>query len=84
MVWLELVHRKLSMGGKTKLLGISKRSNKHLGVLFIHAPESSSQGQKQKGRIVNLRASKPFNVAVLALSNKLLRLYIHNQVCHAN
>jgi transposase len=34
--WLGVVPRQHSTGGKTKLLGISKRGNKYLRMLFIH------------------------------------------------
>jgi transposase len=38
--WLGLVPRQFSTGGKTKLLGISKRGNPYLRRLFIHGARS--------------------------------------------
>src|SRR5690606_13746810 len=38
--WLRLVPREHSTGGKTKLLGISKRGNKYLRRMIVHGARS--------------------------------------------
>ncbi|MGD6736226.1 IS110 family transposase [Photobacterium leiognathi subsp. mandapamensis] len=77
--WLGLVPRQYSTGGKTKLLGVSKRGNKHLRTLFIHGARAVLSRLETTGKVfgqwlVDLRASKPFNVVVVALANKLARI----------
>ena len=39
--WLGLVPRQFTTGGKTKLLGISKRGNKYLRKLLIHGARAA-------------------------------------------
>lgn len=77
--WLGLVPRQYSTGGKPKLLGISKRGNKRLRCLFVHGARSIlSRLDRGEGPfhdwLRKLRASKPFNIAVIALANKLVRI----------
>jgi len=77
--WLGLVPHQHSTGGKPRLLGISKRGNKHLRTLFIHGARSILSRPTQTGTVfgdwlVRLRAAKPFNVACVALANKLARI----------
>jgi len=77
--WLGLVPAQFSTGGKPKLLGISKRGNKTLRTLFVHAARSILSRPEQTGKVfgqwlVDLRASKPFNVVCIALANKLARI----------
>lgn len=77
--WLGLVPRQYSTGGKPKLLGISKRGNKRLRCLFVHGARAVlSRLDRGDGPfhtwLRNLRASKPFNVACVALANKLARI----------
>jgi len=78
--WMGLTPRQYSTGGKQKLLGISKRGNKHLRCLFIHCARSvlrfaHKYCDKAFGQwIANLTVSKPFNVATVALANKLVRI----------
>ncbi|WP_043129201.1 IS110 family RNA-guided transposase, partial [Photobacterium leiognathi] len=77
--WLGLVPRQYSTGGKTKLLGVSKRGNKHLRTLFIHGARAVLSRLETTGKVfgqwlVDLRACKPFNVVVVALANKLARI----------
>jgi transposase len=74
--WMGLVPRQYSTGGKPRLLGISKRGNKHLRCLFVHGARSVlSRLEHGEGPFHNwlrqLRANKPFNVVVVALANKL-------------
>jgi len=77
--WLGLVPAQYSTGGKHKLLGISKRGNKSLRCLFVHGARAMmSRLGKSDGPydawLIKLRASKPFNVACVALANKLARI----------
>lgn len=77
--WLGLVPHQYSTGGKTTLLGISKRGNKSLRTLFIHGARAIlsrlDKAESSFGRwVIELRARKPFNVAVVALANKLARI----------
>jgi transposase len=68
-----------STGGKPRLLGISKRGNKHLRTLFIHGARAILARPEKTGAVfgewlIKLRATKPFNVACVALANKLARI----------
>lgn len=77
--WMGLVPKQYSTGGKPKLLGISKRGNKRLRCLFVHGARAVlSRLDRGEGPfhvwLRKLRASKPFNVAVVALANKLARI----------
>jgi transposase len=77
--WLGLVPRQWSTGGKTKLLGISKRGNPYLRKMFIHGAraavlrvkrERSSLG-KWMGQLETRTAR---NVVIVATANKLARI----------
>ena len=77
--WLGLVPKQYSTGGKTTLLGISKRGNKRLRCLFVHGARAiMSRLESNDGPftewVKKLRATKPFNVACIALANKLVRI----------
>jgi Transposase IS116/IS110/IS902 family len=48
-VWLGLVPGQWSTGGKTKLLGISKRGNPYLRKMFIHAARALVLRSKREG-----------------------------------
>ena len=77
--WLGLVPRQHSTGGKSKLLGISKRGNKRLRCLFVHGARAvmshMGKGDRPFDRwLMALCQSKPFNVACVALANKLVRI----------
>lgn len=77
--WLGLVPAQYSTGGKPKLLGISKRGNKTLRTLFVHGARVILSRADTTGRVfgswlIELRATKPFNVACVALANKLARI----------
>ncbi|MBD1577929.1 IS110 family transposase [Vibrio sp. S11_S32] len=77
--WLGLVPRQFSTGGKPKLFGVSKRGNKQLRTLFVHGARAVLSRPETTGKVfgqwlVNLRATKPFNVVVVALANKLARI----------
>jgi transposase len=77
--WLGLVPKQSTTGGKSKLLGISKRGNKYLRKLLIHGARAALPHLAQKDtplgrweRSLLARAHK--NVAVVALANKLARI----------
>lgn len=77
--WLGLVPRQHTTGGRPKLLGITKRGNTYLRMLFIHgaraamvslAKSASPLGAWLRGLLA--RAHR--NVAIVALANKLARI----------
>src|SRR5512140_2531514 len=77
--WLGLVPKQYSTGGRTRLLGISKRGNAYLRRMFIHGAravllrvkyDTGTLGQWTKQ--LELRAAR--NVVVVALANKLARI----------
>ena len=77
--WLGLVPYQYSTGGKPRMLGISKRGNKELRELFIHAARAvmwrDTSAEKYFGTwLIELKQRKPFNVALVALANKLARI----------
>lgn len=71
--------RQFSTGGREKLLGISKRGDKHLRAILIHgarAVVSRAKGKTDKlSQWVNkLVEKRGFNKAVVALANKNMRV----------
>jgi len=77
--WLGLVPREHSTGGKQRLLGISKRGNAYLRTLFVHGARAvlqykDKQSPGLKAWLSQLSARVHFNVAVVALANKLARI----------
>lgn len=77
--WLGLVPRQRTTGGRPKLLGITKRGNKYLRMLFIHGARAAMPwlaktptplGEWLRG----LMARAHRNVAIVALANKLARI----------
>ena len=77
--WLGLVPRQHSTGGKTKLLGISKRGNEYLRRLFIHGARSvimhANRQKHSAGHWVSqLETRVHRNVLAVALANKLARI----------
>jgi transposase len=77
--WLGLVPRQNSSGGKTNLLGISKRGDTYLRTLLIHGARSVLFSSKRDparadgwlGRVANRRNP---NIAAVALANKNARI----------
>ena len=77
--WLGLVPRQHSTGGKSRLLGISKRGNSYLRTLFILGAQSVARNaQRERHRfgpwLTELEKRTRKNVAVVALANKLARI----------
>jgi transposase len=77
--WLGLVPRQHTTGGRPKLLGITKRGNKYLRMMFIHGARAAlpwvAQAQTPLGAwLRDLLARAHRNVAIVALANKLARI----------
>jgi len=76
--WLGLVPRQSSSGGKTNLLGISKRGDTYLRTLLIHGARSVLLSLKRhpdraEGWLARLAARRNPNIAAVALANKNAR-----------
>lgn len=76
---LGLVPKQHSSGGKTVLLGISKRGDRYLRSLLVHGARSVVRLAANKddplSRWINkLKATRGFNKAAVALANKLARM----------
>lgn len=77
--WLGLVPRQHSSGGKTVLLGITKRGDSYLRTLLIHGARAAilaAQRSKQATPtwLANLLARKHPNVAAVALASRNARI----------
>jgi transposase len=76
--WLGLVPRQSSSGGKTNLLGISKRGDTYLRTLLIHGARSVLLKLKRhpdlaEGWLARVAARRNPNIAAVALANKNAR-----------
>lgn len=75
--WLGLVSRQHSSGGKSNLLGISKRGDSYLRMLLIHCARSVIFSAKckgvQEGWVHELVKRRNHNIAAVALANKIAR-----------
>jgi transposase len=77
--WMGVVPREHSIGGKQKLLGISKRGNSYLRRLFVQCAravlqQKTKQSPGLKAWLAQLTARAHHNVAGVALANKLARI----------
>jgi transposase len=77
--WLGLVPKQHTTGGKPKLLGISKRGNKYLRMLFIHGaraamPTLAKSTTPLGAWLRALLARTHRNIVIVALANKLARI----------
>jgi transposase len=77
--WLGLVPRQDSTGGKTRLLGISKRGDTYLRTLLIHGARSVLSHLKRRidaaeGWLAQLAKRRNPNIAAVALANKNARI----------
>ena len=77
--WIGIVPREHSTGGKQKLLGISKRGNRYLRKLFVQCArtvlqQKTKQSPGLKQWLEKLTARTHYNVASVALANKLARM----------
>lgn len=72
--WLGVVPRHSGTGGRVRLLNISKRGNSYLRAMLIHCARAVMARQKQHSAwLERLMRERPWNVAVVALANKLAR-----------
>lgn len=79
-----LVPRQVGTGGKTKLLGIRKSGDTYLRTLLIHGARAVLTRATNPGPWANeLCKRRPFNVAAVALANKMARtiwaLFAHDR-----
>src|ERR1700681_3241193 len=77
--YLGLVPRQHSSGGKTVLLGITKRGDRYLRTLLIHGARSALRqcqlkGDARSGWARRISAERGPNVAAVALANKNARV----------
>jgi transposase len=77
--WIGLVPRQDSSGGKTKLLGISKRGDVYLRTLLIHGARAvlrhlKRQTHQAEGWLAQLASRRNANIAAVALANKNARI----------
>ncbi|MCP4305144.1 MAG: IS110 family transposase [bacterium] len=77
--WLGLVPRHLSSGGRTRLLGISKRGDRYIRTLLIHGARSALGRIRHKKDprsqwLQKLCERRPYNIAAVALANKNARI----------
>lgn len=77
--WLGLVPRQHTTGGKPRLLGISKRGDRHLRTLLIHGARSAlrviGRHTDQRSRwAADLARRRGANIAAVALANKTARI----------
>jgi transposase len=76
--WLGLVPRQSSSGGKSTLLGMSKRGDTYLRTLLIHGARSAilaaqRQSASKNVWLANLLNRRHANIAAVALANKNVR-----------
>jgi len=75
--WLGIVPRQHSTGGKSTLLGISKRGDSYLRTLLIHGARAVIRVAERKPNadpwLKNLLARRHKNIAAVALANKNVR-----------
>jgi len=79
--WLGLTPRQHSTGGKTKMLGISKRGNRYLRKQLIHGaraamPHLAAKSTRMGAWLRGLLERAHPNVAVVALAAKLARIVL--------
>jgi transposase len=77
--WIGLVPRQHSTGGRSRLLGISKRGNRYLRRLLIHGARSVIQNVDRNAHyfgawLTKLQQRVHHNVAAVSLANKLARI----------
>ena len=77
--WIGLVPRQHSTGGRTRLLGISKRGDPYLRRLFVHGGRAVLSRVKRDAHqfgswLDRLEARSPRNVAIVAMANKIVRI----------
>ena len=86
MDWFLTPHQ-YSTGGKSKNARNIEAGNKELRELFVHAARAviwrDGTAERYFGSwLIDLKRRKPFNVALVALANKLARMHGHAMVTH--
>ena len=71
--WVGLVPRKVGTGGKTQQLGISKRGDTYLRTLMTAGARAVIARAERLSGITRLLERRHYNVAVVALPNKMAR-----------
>lgn len=72
--FIGLVPRQTGSGGRIRLMGISKRGDSYLRTLLIHGARAVLlNAKKPEPWVVALLHRRPFNVAVVAMANKMAR-----------
>ncbi|MGJ7512682.1 IS110 family transposase [Variovorax sp. GT1P44] len=72
--WLGLVPAHTGTGGKTKMLGLSKRGDTYLRTLLIHGARSVlTRGNHPSAWQQQIMQRRPLNVVVVAMANKMAR-----------
>lgn len=71
--WVGLTPRQVGTGGKTQQLGISKRGDTYLRTLLIAGARAVIARAERSGWITRLLERRHYNVAVVALANKIAR-----------
>jgi transposase len=72
--WLGLVPAHTGTGGKTRMLGISKRGDGYLRTLLIHGARSVILHSKRPSAwLQRVAQRRPANVVVVAMANKMAR-----------
>jgi transposase len=71
--WVGLTPRQVGTGGKTQQLGISKRGDTYLRTLLIAGARAVIARAERSGWITRLLERSHYNVAVVALANKMAR-----------
>jgi transposase len=84
--WCGLVPRQHSTGGNQTMLGISKKGNIQLRTLLVAGARSAlSRMDKKEDKLsqwaIKLKATKSFNIACVALANKLARI-VWSVICN--
>ena len=77
--WLGLVPRKITTGGKAKLIGISKHGNRYLRKLFIYGARTvlhlvHGRTLPIMAWVDELKERANVNVAAVAMANKMARI----------
>ena len=77
--WIGLVPRQYSTGGRTRLLGISKRGNRYLRRLLIHGARSVIHNVDRRPHrfgswLTQLKQRSHANVVAVSLANKIARI----------
>ena len=73
--WLGLVPQQNSTGGKTKLLGITKRGDRYIRKLLVHGARMEVRYAKKRGNhwLMAIHQRRGYNKAAVAFANRNAR-----------